>query len=131
MDMELTVGIQRRNLKETILSAHHIVWTSRGGKDSIYNLITLCVSCHDKVHETGQSGNVKIKGGKVVTGMDGWSDKIAQRTMQGKAYLYDKLSQIASLSKVFGYQTSETRKSLGFPKSHSIDALCVAIYKTG
>jgi len=122
---------QKCGKKETILSAHHIVWTSKGGKDSIYNLITLCVSCHDKVHSTGKSGNVEIKGGKVVTGMDGFSDNIAQRTMQGKAYLYDKLSQIASLSKVFGYQTSALRKSLGFEKSHSIDALCVAIYETG
>jgi len=117
---------QKCGKKSTLLSAHHIVWTSKGGKDSIYNLITLCVSCHEKVHSTGQSGKVKIKG-KIVTGMDGFSDKIAQRTMQGKTYLYDKLSQKAKLSKVFGYQTSELRKSLGFKKSHSTDALCVTI----
>ncbi len=133
---------QKCGKKETLLSAHHIVWTSKGGKDSIYNLITLCVSCHEKVHESGESGKVKIKGGKVVTGMDGFSDNIAQRTMksrfasplrseQGKTYLYDKLSQQAKLSKIFGYQTSATRKSLGLPKSHSIDALCVAIIQIG
>ncbi len=122
---------QKCGKKETILSAHHIVWTSKGGKDSIYNLITLCENCHDKLHSSGESGKVKIKGGKVVTGMDGFSDKIAQRTMQGKTYLYEKLSQIASLSKVFGYQTSATRKSLGLKKSHSIDALCVAMLEIG
>ena len=121
---------QKCGRKETTLSAHHIVWTSKGGKDSIYNLITLCEDCHSKVHETGKSGKVKIKG-KIVTGMDGFADKIAQRTMQGKTYLYDKLSQQAKLSKVFGYQTSATRKSLGLPKSHSIDALCVAIIQIG
>lgn len=122
---------QKCGKKETLLSAHHIVWISKGGLDSIHNLITLCEDCHDKLHESGESGKVKIKGGKVVTGMDGFSDKIAQRTMQGKTYLYEKLSQQAKLSKVFGYQTSATRKSLGLPKIHSIDALCVAIIQIG
>ncbi len=46
--------------------------------------------------------------------------------MQGKAYLYETLDQQASLSKVFGYQTSALRKSLSLPKSHDVDALCVA-----
>ena len=56
--------------------------------------------------------------------------------LQGKAYLYEKLSQQAPsplvkggrgvVSKVFGYQTSEYRKSLSLPKEHDIDALCVA-----
>ena len=122
---------QKCGKQKVKLEAHHIVWTSKGGKDSIYNLITLCEYCHEKVHETGQSGKVKIKGGKVVTGMDGFSDRIAQRTMQGKAYLYEELSQIASLSKVFGYQTSAYRKSLSLSKTHDIDALCVATVPTG
>ena len=46
--------------------------------------------------------------------------------MQGKAYLYDVLGQMAVLDKVFGSQTSAFRKSLSLPKSHDIDALCVA-----
>ena len=107
------------------LVAHHIVWTSKGvrfahrrlrltGKDSIYNLITLCEDCHDTVHSAGESGKVKIKGGKIVTGMqeathdfvlaDGFSDKIAQRTMQGKTLMYQELSKIAPVSRVYGYQ---------------------------
>ncbi|MBC8458172.1 MAG: HNH endonuclease [Deltaproteobacteria bacterium] len=113
------------------LQAHHIVWTTKGGKDSIYNLVTFCENCHDKVHKTSESGKVKLKGGKVVTGMDGFEDKIAQRTMHGKAYLYETLGQQASLKKVFGYQTSSYRKSLSLLKSHSIDALCVATLETG
>jgi len=66
--------------KEIKLTSHHIVWTSKGGKDSIYNLITLCENCHEKVHSTGESGKIKLKGGKVTTGSersgevssDGW-----------------------------------------------------------
>ncbi len=48
--------------------------------------------------------------------------------MQGKTYLYETLGQMAKLSKVFGYQTSAYRKLLDLPKSHSVDALCVATF---
>jgi len=122
---------QKCSKKETLLEAHHVVWTTKGGKDSIYNLITLCEICHDKVHQKGESGKVQIKGGKVVTGMDGFSDQIAQRTMQGKTLIYQELEKIASLSTVYGYQTSAYRKSLSLPKTHDIDALCVATLYTG
>jgi len=109
--------------KKTYLDAHHIIWKENGGKDTIENLITLCKGCHRKVHQ----GKLKLS----VSGVSGFCDRIAQRTMQGKTYLYQALSKIADVSKVFGYQTSEYRKSLGFKKSHSIDALCVATLETG
>jgi len=122
---------QKCGKQKVKLQAHHIVWTSEGGKNSIHNLITLCVSCHDKLHSSGESGKVKIKEGKIVTGMDGFSDEIAQRTMQGKSLMYQELGEIASLSTVYGYQTSAYRKSLSLPKTHDIDALCVATLYTG
>ena len=108
--------------KNTKLDAHHIVWREHGGKDTIQNLITVCRLCHRKVHQ----GKLKLD----VEGVSGFEDRIAQRTMQGKTYLYQALSKIADVSKVFGYQTSEYRKSLGLPKSHSIDALCIATLET-
>jgi len=128
---------QKCGKKEVKLEAHHIVWTSKGGKDSIYNLITLCENCHDKVHKTGESGKVKLKGkttkghGKVITGMDGFRDKTAQRTMQGKTLMYQELGKIAPLSRVYGYQTAEFRKACDFPKEHRIDALCIANLESG
>lgn len=109
--------------KNTQLDAHHIVWKENLGKDTIKNLITLCKSCHDKVHR----GSLSLD----VSGVSGFFDQIAQRTMQGKTYLYQALSKIALVKKVFGYQTSEYRKSLGFKKSHCIDALCVATLEKG
>ena len=121
---------QKCSKKETLLSAHHIVWTSKGGKDSIYNVITLCEDCHEKVHSTGESGKVKIKDGKAVKGMDGFSDKIAQRTMQGKTLMYQELEKIAPVSFVYGYQTSSKRKADSLPKEHWIDALCIATLET-
>ena len=117
--------------KNTRLEAHHIVWISKDGKDSIYNVITLCEKCHDKVHKIGESGKVRLKGGKVITGMDGYKDKIAARTMQGKTLLYSLLQNIASLSTVYGYQTAEFRKACELPKEHWIDALCIANLETG
>ena len=109
--------------KNTNLDAHHIIWKEHGGKDTIENLITLCKQCHEKVHK----GKLKLN----VEGVSGFKDRIAQRTMQGKAYLYEKLSQIAPLKKVFGYQTSAYRKALSLPKRHDVDALCVATLTTG
>jgi 5-methylcytosine-specific restriction endonuclease McrA len=117
--------------KNTQLEAHHIVWTTKGGKDSIYNLITLCEICHEKVHSSGESGKVKLKKNKVVTGMDGFKDKIAQRTMQGKTLMCQELEKIAPLSTVYGYQTASFRKALDLPKEHWIDAVCIACLETG
>lgn len=109
--------------KNTRLEAHHIVPRSQGGKDTITNLITVCKPCHVKSHQGKKTLDV--------SGVSGFFDTIAQRTMQGKAYLYDELGQMATVSKVFGYQTSAFRKSLDLPKTHEIDALCVATLETG
>ena len=32
------------------LEAHHIVWRSRGGDDTIENVVALCPNCHRKMH---------------------------------------------------------------------------------
>jgi len=109
--------------KNTNLDAHHIIWKENLGKDTIQNLITLCKVCHRKVHK----GKLKLS----VSGASGFFDRIAQRTMQGKAYLYKELSKIACVSKVFGYQTSAYRKAFDLPKRHDVDALCVATLDVG
>jgi 5-methylcytosine-specific restriction endonuclease McrA len=109
--------------KSIKLHAHHIIWRSQGGKDTITNLTTLCVKCHDKVHD-----------GKLDLGMKGTNklrDVMAQRTMQGKTHMYSKLGKGYTVGKCFGYETAEYRKSLGLEKSHMIDALCIATLRTG
>ncbi|WP_197686516.1 HNH endonuclease [Thermanaeromonas toyohensis] len=35
---------------EPYLETHHIIWLSRGGKDSIDNTVALCPNCHRKMH---------------------------------------------------------------------------------
>jgi hypothetical protein len=109
--------------KQGRLEAHHLIYRGQGGKDSLTNLLTLCEACHKKVHE----GKVTLK----VTGVSGHLDQIAQRTMQGKAYLYARLGATVPLSTLFGYQTATLRKARNLPKAHDADALCLATYGTG
>jgi 5-methylcytosine-specific restriction endonuclease McrA len=105
------------------LEAHHIVYRDHGGKDTLTNLLTLCEACHKNFHK----GKITLK----VTGVSGHLDQIAQHTMQGKTYLYDALGKYIPLNTLFGYQTAAFRKWRDLPKTHIIDALCIATYHTG
>ena len=105
------------------LEAHHLIERSRGGKDTLANLITLCEDCHHQLHK----GKIALK----VTGVSGHLDQIAQRTMQGKTHLYTTLETLAPLSTIYGYQTATYRNYRGLPKTHLIDALCIATLLTG
>ncbi len=105
------------------LEAHHIVYREHDGKDTLTNLLTLCETCHHQLHE----GKITLK----ATGVSGHLDQIAQRSMQGKSYLYATLGAETALSTLFGYQTATLRKARSLPKTHIIDALCLATYHTG
>ena len=39
------------------LHIHHITYRSHGGEDAMYNLVTLCMQCHEAVH----SGNLIVE----------------------------------------------------------------------
>ena len=109
--------------KQGRLEAHHIHSREQGGKDTLPNLLTLCEACHQKVHQ----GKLPLQ----VTGVSGHLDQIAQRSMQGKSYLYATLGKQTPLSTLFGYQTATWRKHQGFPKEHDVDACCLTTYETG
>jgi RRXRR protein/HNH endonuclease len=111
---------ERRDVR---LEAHHIVFRSNGGKDTLENLLTLCDQCHHHLH--GEEITLKV------TGVHGHLDQIAQRAMQGKSYLHATLGTQTPLSTLFGYQTATLRKARGLPKEHDIDALCIATYQSG
>src|SRR5713226_1264747 len=105
------------------LEAHHVVYREHGGKDTLSNVLCLCEHCHYQVHEN----KITLK----VIGVSGHLDQVAQRTMQGKTYLYATLGRTMSLSTVFGYETAAYRKHLELPKTHIIDALCIATLSMG
>jgi len=114
---------QQCGKKGVRLQAHHIVYREHGGKDTLANVLTLCETCHHQLH----AGKITLK----VTGVSGHLDQIAQRSMQGKSHLYATLGGKTPLSTLFGYQTASLRKSRGLPKTHIIDALCLATSHTG
>ena len=35
---------------EPYLESHHVKWLSKGGEDSIDNVVALCPNCHRKMH---------------------------------------------------------------------------------
>ena len=114
---------QHCNTQRIHLQAHHIVFREQGGKDTLNNLLTLCETCHKRLHQ----GKITLK----VTGVSGHLDQVAQHTMQGKTYLYATLGKHTPLGTLFGYQTATFRKWRDLPKTHLIDALCIATYHTG
>jgi hypothetical protein len=105
------------------LQAHHVIYREHGGKDTLSNLLTLCEVCHHKVHQ----GKLTLS----VQGVHGHLDQMAQRTMQGKTFLYATLGKHILLTTLFGYETAAFRKARGLLKSHIVDALCIATYHTG
>lgn len=114
---------QQCGKKNVRLEAHHLIYREHGGKDTLSNLLTLCDTCHHGVHD----GEFMLK----VRGVSGRLDQVAQHTMQGKSYLYATLRRHAALTTIFGYQTAAFRKARDLPKTHIVDALCIATYRTG
>lgn len=107
---------------DTMLEAHHINPKKYNGADSIYNLITLCSKCHDKVTvnelDYAEEFYAKIEGRKL-------NLKSAMHVMQGKHWLREELSKIAKLEITTGGDTANKRIDYDIEKSHSNDAICI------
>ena len=99
------------NHKDVVLNVHHI--TSRQvSSDSPSNLITLCSSCHKKLHKSKIKLKVKpSKSFKAETFM----------TM-----IRWRLVEELGCDYTFGYVTKSRRIELGLPKSHVNDAFVIA-----
>ncbi|HEY5524247.1 MAG TPA: RNA-guided endonuclease IscB [Clostridium sp.] len=104
------------------LQVHHIKPKRAKGTDNIYNVITLCESCHIKTF------------GKELQLMDKYLAKIngrklyfrdAMHVMQGKKYLQNELRKIAPLSLTTGGDTANHRIDWDIEKTHSNDALVI------
>jgi 5-methylcytosine-specific restriction endonuclease McrA len=107
-------GYQCQNCKNKKgkLHIHHIVFRSKGGTDTPSNLITLCESCHDKLH----AGEFEIKGNRSKT-------KHATEIGIVKSQLK---KQLGNFEETFGYETKFKREQiLQLPKSHHFDAVAI------
>lgn len=97
------------------LEVHHILERCKGGSDEVDNLITLCETCHRKVHN--KEIDLKKKGKK--------------KTKQKPATIMNIVSNMLfkkypNAIKTYGYITKANRQSLGLPKMHCTDAMVMA-----
>lgn len=114
-------GKKSEEKKPLRLEAHHIVPRSKGGSNRPDNLITLCESCHKALHQgkfTITQQNRRTSPRKHETAMN----------VVCAAFIRDVEEQHPELELVitYGYITSFTRKKLGLPKTHYVDAFCIA-----
>ena len=108
------------NKNETKLQVHHIVFRSSGGTDSPDNLITLCQSCHSKLHLSATA--------------EADSKKLSCKLKKTRTLDATQVSTIGAFLKkdlifkeTFGYLTKYKREILGLKKTHYNDALCAGL----
>ncbi|MDD4123774.1 MAG: RNA-guided endonuclease IscB [Bacilli bacterium] len=100
--------------KDSKLEVHHIVFRRNGGSDEPENLICLCKTCHDQLHD----GNITLKGGKAKGHL-----KHATQMNSIRAQL---LRILPDAEETFGFVTKEHRQLLKLPKEHYMDAVAIA-----
>lgn len=105
------------------LEVHHIIPKRLKGSNSLSNLISLCVSCHNKTKQKEELFIEKYQ--KMINGKNIRFD-YAQHVMQGKTYLRNQLLNIADLELTFGSDTANKRIDWNICKSHSNDAIVIS-----
>jgi 5-methylcytosine-specific restriction endonuclease McrA len=108
------------NKAGTKLHVHHVVFRSHGGTNSPDNLVTLCESCHAKIHahKNAEKESLKLQSKKKINTTD------ATQASTIGAYLKKTL---ISFIEHFGYETKFNRDQLGLPKGHFVDAMCIGL----
>ena len=101
--------------KDTRLEVHHIIFRSNGGSDEAENLITLCRTCHTKVHD-----------GSITLNLKGKKKETLAFATQMNSIRKQLLLNHPEAIETFGYVTKENRQRLGLPKAHCIDAAVAA-----
>lgn len=104
--------------KAPLLEVHHIESRKTGG-DSPDNLITLCKTCHDKVHHS--EIELKHKRGKSFRDATGVS--ILSKTVVDALRAEHPDIEICI---TYGYITKHKRIKHHLPKSHHVDAFCIS-----
>lgn len=99
--------------KDRKLEVHHIIFKRNGGSDEAKNLITLCKTCHDNLHD----GNITLKGGKA-------KGQLKHATQMNS--IRQQLLKIVDCEETFGFITKEHRQILNLSKEHYMDAVAIA-----
>lgn len=101
--------------KDSKLEVHHIIFRSQGGSDDESNLITLCHTCHQKLHD-----------GIINLDLDGEKNGTLKYATQMNSIRIQLLKHYPEAIETFGMVTKANRFSLGLEKDHHIDACVIA-----
>jgi hypothetical protein len=100
--------------KDKRLEVHHIVFRRDSGSDEENNLICLCKTCHDGLHD----GNITLKKTGKVKGQ-------LKHATQMNSIRQQLLRQV-KCEETFGFITKEHRQIMNLPKEHYMDAVAIA-----
>jgi 5-methylcytosine-specific restriction endonuclease McrA len=105
--------------KDDKLHVHHIIFRCNGGTHAPENLITLCKTCHDNLHlhENAAKESLKLQKKRRPNTIDAVQVSTISST----------LKKNLAFEETFGYETKFKRETLGLPKEHYIDAICVGL----
>lgn len=101
------------------LKLHHIVYRSKGGTDSVNNLITVCETCHSS--ENHQEGGILYN----------WMLK-RKSVKQYKDATFMNIVRCRTIKRypnaviTYGYETEPYRRELGIDKTHYNDAISIS-----
>ncbi len=101
--------------KDSKLEVHHIIYRSQGGSDDENNLITLCHTCHKKVH----NGEITLDKKGLIKGTLKYATQMNSIRLQ-------LLKRYPDAIETFGYITKANRHNLQLPKDHHYDACVIA-----
>ena len=101
--------------KDKRLHVHHIDFRSNGGSDEPENLITLCKTCHDNLHD-----------GILILNLTGKKKGTLSHATQMNSIRLQLLKSVPEAQETFGYITKEHRQIMGLPKEHYYDAVAIA-----
>lgn len=100
--------------KDQRLEVHHIIFRSQNGSDEEENLLTLCKTCHDALHD----GEITLKKNGKKRGT------LSHATQMNSIRL--QLLRLVEAQETFGYITKEHRQAAGLSKEHCFDAVMIA-----
>lgn len=101
--------------KEKRLEVHHIIFRKNNGSDEHDNLITLCKTCHDGVHN--EVIDLKLSGKKKGN---------LNHATQMNSIRKQLLKTLPEAKETFGFITKENRQIMNLPKGHYFDAVAIA-----
>jgi RRXRR protein/HNH endonuclease len=103
--------------KDAILNVHHIESRKTGGNRPD-NLITLCETCHARIHRTHQEQKIERQS-------RGFRDASQMGIMRWRIYEQAK-ERFPDVHLTYGYITKQIRIENKLEKSHVIDARCIS-----